>query len=257
MDTATVERLAEDLASEDPAIRDERAYGQLASALSDGSLSRDQRHWLGEQMVERLSHSASHARSFAALILAVLASTWSSEDGPWPDRWTDAVLTWWPAEQDLRGYAEPVGWVHAVAHGADAVGTLGAVGLAPTGRLLAIIGERLTAPTDFVWRDQEDDRVAAAVVAILLGDGSAGLQPLLAPIAAMFATGQPGPVPPAASNSMHTLRSLYVALGNTVVHPETGEPVAISHAAELQRHIAATLQPTTPWLFSAAVGSVG
>lgn len=257
MDQQTLDRLVAELASADPTARDDGAYSGLASAVTERQLSGEQRQWLGDRMLERLDHSESYARSFAPLVFALLASTWSAEDDDWPVGWTDALLAWWPAETDLRGYAEPVGWIHAVAHGADSLGEIGAAGLAPAGRLLGTIAERLTAATDFVWRDQEDDRVAAAVVAILLGDGSADLDDLLEPVATMFATGEHGPVPPPATNAMHTLRSLYVALGNAVIHPKTGEPAVISRAVEFQHDIARTLQVTTPWLFSAPpAGSV-
>lgn len=255
MDEATLRGLTDDLTSADPSVRDDRAYSELATALSDGRLTVEQRRQVGDLMVDRFAHPEPQARSFAPLIVAVLASTWAVDDGDWPGEWTDALLEWWTTEDDLRGHVEPIGWIHAVAHGADAVGELGARGLGPAARLLTAIADRLTATTDLVWRDQEDDRVAAAVVAILLGPENADLQPLLAPIATMFAAAEHGPVPAAATNAMHTLRSLYVALGNVVIHPESGEGQRIPNAPELQREIAVTLQPTTPWLFTAAAGS--
>lgn len=258
MDQETLDRYVDDLAAADPAVRDDHAFTGLATVITEDGLSTGQRRWLGDRMVERLGHRDPFARSFAPLIFAVLASTWAApEDGEWPPEWTDALLAWWPTESDLRGHDPTVGWIHAVAHGADAVGTLGATRLAPADRLLSAVAERLTATTDFVWRDQEDDRVAAAVVGILLGNPEAGLEPLLKPVAAMFATGEPGPVPAAATNTMRTLRSLYVALGNSVLHPETREPQRIPNAPALQQDIAEALQVTTPWLFNAARGSAG
>ena len=131
MEQSQLEQLVADLASADPAIRDEGAYGGLVDALTRHGLTVEQRRGLGDRMVERLSHPEPQARSFAPLIFAALASTWSAEDGAWPATWTESVLTWWPAETDLRGYVEPIGWIHSVAHGADAVGSLGAAGLAP------------------------------------------------------------------------------------------------------------------------------
>ncbi|MGN6414981.1 DUF2785 domain-containing protein [Flexivirga sp.] len=255
MDDSAFRQLTDDLASADPSVRDDGAYTKLAEALSARQLTGEQRRQLGDLMVDRFAHPQPQARSFAPLILAVLASTWTTGDGDWPTEWTDSVLEWWTTEQDLRGHVEPIGWIHAVAHGADAVGELGARGLAPVDRLLDAIAGRLTATTEFVWRDQEDDRVAAAVVGILLGTPDADVRPLLQPITAMFATGEPGPVPAAATNAVHTLRSLYVALGNVVIHPESGEGQRIPNAAELQREVAVALQPTAPWLFSAAAGS--
>ena len=257
MDQADLEQFVTDLAVGDPAVRDDGAFGGLAAAVTEDRLTTAQRAWLGDRMVERFSHPEAFARSFAPLILAVLADTWSTNDGAWPAVWTDSLLTWWPTESDLRGHDATVGWIHAVAHGADAIGTLGATRFAPADRLLSAVAERLTTTTDFVWRDQEDDRVAAAVVGILLGDPGAGLAPLLEPVAAMFATGEPGPVPAAATNAMHTLRSLYVALGNTVLDPKTQEPQRVPNAPSLQESIAVTLQATTPWLFTAGRGSAG
>ncbi|RNI21595.1 DUF2785 domain-containing protein [Flexivirga caeni] len=195
MDQATLEQHVTDLASPDPATRDDGAFAALADAISGGNLTTAQRRWLGDRMVERLSHPDAFARSFAPLIFAVLAGSWPAGDGGWPSEWSDAVLAWWPAETDLRGYDGELGWIHAVAHGADAIGTFGLAGLVPADRLLAVIAERLTAHTEFVWHDQEDDRVAGAVCAILLGDPNAGPEPLLDPVADLFAGGEPGPVP--------------------------------------------------------------
>lgn len=255
VDQTTLDRYVDELAAADPAVRDEGAFSALATAITDGALTTAQRRRLGDRMVDRLRHPDPFARSFAPLILACLASTWSPGDGEWPGEWTDVLLTWWTTESDLRGYDDTVGWIHAIAHGADAVGSLGLAHLAPADRLLTAIAERVIARTEFVWRDQEDDRVAAAACAILLGNEQVGLGALLEPISEMFATGEPGPVPVPATNAMHTLRSLYVALGNPVVHPKTGDAVRIPSATELQRQVAATLQVTTPWLFSAADGS--
>lgn len=250
MERAALERLVIDLASADPGVRDDGAFTTLATALSEHELDTEQRRRLGKRMVERFAHPEAQARSFASLVLAVLASTWTTDDGAWPVAWTDALLEWWTTEDDLRGHVEPIGWIHAAAHGADAVGELGCAGLAPAARLLGAIAERLTAPTDFVWRDQEDDRVAAAIVAILLGPEATTVEPLLAPIRELFTAGEHGPAPAAATNAMHTLRSLYVALGNLAIHPSTGEGQHVPHAADLQREIAHTLQPATPWLFT-------
>ncbi|NNG39004.1 DUF2785 domain-containing protein [Flexivirga sp. ID2601S] len=103
--------------------------------------------------------TAAHGRLAPDPARRRLADTWPKGE-PWPPAWTDAVLAWWPAEQDLRGYDEQLGWVHAVAHGADAVGALGFAG------------------------------------------PDASLEPLLSPVAAYFATGEPGPLPAAAGNGI-------------------------------------------------------
>lgn len=160
------------------------------------------------------------------------------------------MLDWWVNETDLRGYDDRIGSIHAVAHGADALGALRFFRHAPASRLLAAVGERLTTATDFVWRDQEDDRIAGALCSIVYA-GDCDLAPLLEPIESMVAAGSPGPVPRAASNTMRSLRSFYVALGNPAFLPNSPEPQRIPDAERLQSDVAAALQLVTPWLFRA------
>jgi hypothetical protein len=182
--SADLDQLILDLASPDPTVRDDNAFVALATAATDGSLDTHDRRRLGDAMVQRLGHPAPYARSFAPLVLASLARGWDSADSAWPSAWTESIQTWWVGETDLRGYDPSVGWIHAMAHGADAIGALGRYGHAPSTELLKTVGERLVAPTEFVWRDQEDDRIAAAVIAVLQGDPDhANLTPMLTPIA--------------------------------------------------------------------------
>lgn len=119
--------LVRDLASPDPRIRDDRAYPELAARIRSGLLTSEVLIELGDAMVERLGHRQIQARTFAPLILARIGAT-----GVWHDPWTNALLDWWVNETDLRGHDEQLGWLHAVAHGADCVGQLGMHQLAST-----------------------------------------------------------------------------------------------------------------------------
>ena len=57
--------------------------------------------------------------------------------------------TWFLRERDLRGYVPGKGWAHAVAHGADAIGSLAEsphLGPNELTVLLDVIADRLTLP---------------------------------------------------------------------------------------------------------------
>ncbi|GAA2161596.1 uncharacterized protein DUF2785 [Humibacillus xanthopallidus] len=244
MPDAMLRALVDDLASPDPAVRDERAYAALAGLVRGGGLGVDDRRWLGDAMVERLGHERVEARTFAPLVLACLV-----EAGHHDEQWVPAVTRWYVGETDLRGYDSELGWLHAVAHGADFYGACGVAGVGEPAELLDALARRLVAPTTAVWRDQEDDRLACAVALVLSG---AELDPAVAVawlhhVHTLFSSGAPGPVPAEASNTMRTLRSLHVALGEQVLRG--GEPVHVTVAEAVRREIAAVLAEVTPWFW--------
>ena len=73
-------------------------------------------------------------------------------------------------EQDLRGFVPGKGWAHAVAHGADALGTLAQsphVGANELTVILDVIGDRLLLPVDQLFGNGEPDRLAAATMQVL------------------------------------------------------------------------------------------
>jgi len=244
MPETTLRSLVDDLASPDPAVRDDRAYAALARLVREGALGADARSWLAVEMLERLDHSRVEARAFAPLVLAALVSAGDFEPG-----WVEDVTRWYVAEPDLRGHDPVLGWVHAVAHGADFFGACGAAGVGDPAALLDALGLRLVAPTTSVWRDQEDDRLAYAIALVLTRDDvdEATAIGWLGHSRAMFAAGSPGPVPAEASNTMRTLRSLHVALDEQVLRD--GEPVAVPHGEPVRREIASLLADVTPWFW--------
>jgi hypothetical protein len=246
MPDAALTRLVDDLASPDPTVRDEHAYAALAQLVGDGGLSPSDRAWLGAAMVEQLGHARVEARAFAPLVLASLVGA-----GAFEPSWVPAVTRWYVGESDLRGHDTQLGWVHAVAHGADFFGECGAGGVGDPAELLDALVRRMVAPTPWVWRDQEDDRLAYAVALVLSHPGVTAATAVgwLDPVAHLFATGSPGAVPAEASNTMRTLRSLHVGLGQHVLHD--GEPVRIAPADEVRRAVAATLAEVTPWFWRA------
>jgi len=242
-DTA-LDRLVNDLASADPVVRDEGAYVALSRLLLDGGVNDDDRAWVAEAMLDRLEHERAEARSFAPLVLALLVNI-----GDFDESWVSSVARWYIHEDDLRGHDEQVGWVHAVAHGADFFGECGAAGFGDAHELLEALARRLVVPTRMVWRDQEDDRVACALALVLTRDDVDEVTALswLAHVRSLFETGAHGPVPAEVSNTMRTLRSLHVALGEQVLHD--GRPVVVPHADVVRHAVRDLLSGITPWFW--------
>ena len=58
----------------DPVQRDDIAYSVAATWVSKGVLPRDLRRWLGDEMAARMSADEVWVRTFAPLVLDVLAS---------------------------------------------------------------------------------------------------------------------------------------------------------------------------------------
>ena len=110
---------------------------------------------------------------------------------------------------------------------------------------------RLLAGTEQVFDAQEDDRIARALARILCRPGlsagesvgSAGSRRCGVP------DGEPGPVPPWASNTMRTLRTLYLLADRGLLTPTgDGPPSAVTHREAVLDALAATLAIVTPGL---------
>jgi hypothetical protein len=212
-----VDELLDALCSPDPALRDEQAYPVLTAWIMaghlDGQLTR-----LGERVMGLLAHPQIQARTFAALTLAALVhrdTTAAVLDTQSLLRWTDRFAHWWLAETDLRGWDDQLGWLHAMAHGADVIGELGLsprLGGDDLARLLDLACARLLAPTSYVFAHQEDDRTALAMATILARSEltAAAATGWLGPVRRYFEASHPGPAPAPAANTARTLRSLYL-----------------------------------------------
>lgn len=238
--------LVEMLASPDPAIRDETAFAAVATWVDDGVVPDDQLRPLGALMAGRLQADEVYARSFAALVLDVIVST----RGVCEPGWVDAFERWYPGEPDVRGHDVSLGWLHAVAHGADLLGSLGLRSDVAPRRMLDLAATRMLAPTDDVWRDQQDDRLAYAIGKVFTrGDlTEQDAREWLDPVRTVLASGEPGPVPAAVSNTLHTLRMTYLVVSRGVrLGPDV--VVAVPHHATVLNEIADVLHPATPWMW--------
>jgi len=239
----TVAALTELLRSPDPAVRDEFACTTLGRLLP--FLDSEQRHRLGNALLPLLDDAEVQARTFAPLILAALVRR-----GEFEPAWLERFEAWYPAETDLRGYDAKLGWLHAVAHGADLLGAFGRCEQVEPTSMLHLATKRLLAKTDYVLRDQEDDRLAYAIALTLCRAelGEAESVAWLDPIAADFRTGEPGPVPAYASNTMRTLRMLYLLVDRGVC-PDWGDAPAAQarHRNAVREQLAQVLALVAPF----------
>lgn len=246
------------LRSPDPHERDDIAYTELVGRIESGEED-DGLAKLGDQMAAMFSEPQIQARTFAALILAEVVARdritglagQSSVRG-----WRDAFAAWYRSEEDLRGWDKRLGWLHAVAHGADA---LGAFGRSPRlnpddlSGLLALGRDRVLRPTDVLFANQEDDRLAYALALVLTRpelDADRATE-WLGEISSRFADGEPGPIPAWTSNTMRTLRMVYIMADRGLRLPDAesgGEIVRLPHGADVAEAVASVLRLTWPYL---------
>lgn len=245
------------LASPDPHERDDVAYRQLVERVNagaeDGRLGP-----LGDRGAALLAHQEIQARTFGALVLAEATgrdAVTAELPAPTVHGWQEALCRWYLGEEDLRGWDPALGWLHAVAHGSDALGALGRSRHTTRDRLvslLAVARDRvLTTGDTELFASAEEDRIGFAMALVLTRpelsehDATGWIEP----IRRSFADGEPGPVPAWVSNTAHTLRSLYVFVDRGVIAPEDGtSPLAVPHRRAVLDALATTLRTTFPLL---------
>ncbi|WP_371496979.1 DUF2785 domain-containing protein [Kitasatospora sp. NBC_00374] len=230
------------LRSPAPVLRDEQALYLLERWIP--GLDPALRRRLGDEMAERLTDPEVQARTFAPLVLAELVRA-----GEYEPRWLAAFAAWYPAETDLRGHHPELGWLHAVAHGADLLGALGRCPRVDPAPLLSLGAARLLAPTDHVLDAMEDGRLAYALALTLTRPELTEQQSLgwLGPVEAAFAARRPGPVPAHLSNTVRTLRALYLPADRGVRPARDAAPVPVTHRTALLRRLAEVVAPVVPY----------
>lgn len=246
--------LIELLASTDPQLRDDVAYSQLAIRIESGA--EDQRlRELGDRLVLKLSDEAIQTRTFSALVLGCIVER-STQNGQLTHetllRWLDSFASWYRSETDLRGWDDQLGWLHAVAHGADVIG---AFARAPELReddlvaLLALITDRLLTPTFFVLREQEDERLgrAAAVVLCRSELSCSAATAWLESATIALSAGAPGSTPPWVSNTLRTLRVIYIIVDRGFHKGDTLDLHHAPHREDIKSAIAGVLRLASPY----------
>ncbi|MGN6301958.1 MAG: DUF2785 domain-containing protein [Angustibacter sp.] len=248
---AVADELGMLLCSPDPSLRDDIGFTALARWVSagdlDGALVR-----LGDAAADRLTHPDVQARSFAALTLAVVLRRRGDVGDVVPleavERWCDAFLQWYPAERDTRGWDDELGWLHAVAHGADTVAAFARHLPHRRDELLDACARRIVnGDGDVRYVQLEDARLARALVEVLSDPDVTERQATawLDRVEAAFADAGPGPVPVWAFNTFATLQSLHLHLARGLVQPLTD---AGRHAEAVADRVVAILRGPYPWL---------
>lgn len=245
------------IGSPDPKVRDDTAYPVLAvwtgRGVLDGHLAS-----LGDRLIAKVKDGPIYQRTFAAISLSWVVLRDARTDELSREvvlRWLAAFSQWWRQETDLRAWDPRLGWLHAPAHGADALRAFGRSGKLAAPQLqdlLELAADRLLADCDYLYGHDEDGRIAYAQATVLTRTEltTAAATGWLDRLHEAIASGVPGPVPPWAANTLRTLAALYIFAdrGVTWHDPDTdrhGPPAPLPHAAYLKDRIAATLR--MPW----------
>ena len=190
------------LGDTDPQTRDGTAYPTLATWIDRGvyddllpGLGDGMAAGLGVGLGERDTDSI-FRRSFSALVLDACIARDNQRPlvpGGKVLEWGDRIATWMLRERDLRGFVPGKGWAHAIAHGADALGTLATSPHLATPELtviLDVIADRVLLPVDRLFTNGEPDRLALATIQVLRRNAVplAVLEPWIARLAAAAGT---------------------------------------------------------------------
>ena len=227
LDDLTAE-LTRMLGSHDPVVRDGTAYPALATWTSRGVYD-DLLSGLGDGMAAGLAVGLGEPesdtvfrRSFSVLVLGECVARDNAAGLVPPGKimeWGDRISTWYLRERDLRGYVPGKGWAHAIAHGADAIGTLAEshhLGKTELTVLLDVLADRITLPAETQFVHGEPDRMAAATLNVLRRNlvPLSVLEPWVARLAATATARVPRGTDPflRRGNSESFLRALYLQL---------------------------------------------
>ncbi|SBT41224.1 DUF2785 domain-containing protein [Micromonospora auratinigra] len=235
-----VAELATALRDPDPAVRDGAPYVVLRTWIAEDVIDAGRRAKLGAEMAARFTDPEIQARTFAPLVLDMIVSR-----GDFDPAWLAAFTDWYPTETDLRGYDQRLGWLHAVAHGADLLATFGRHPRVDPAAMLDLAAARLVAPTDQLFAEQEDDRLARAIALVLARPGLTERDALawLDRIAADYATKPRGATPAHLANSMRTLHALYLLMDLGIGIVPRGTPLAQPHRDAVKARLIEVLAP--------------
>jgi hypothetical protein len=169
------------LGSPDPELRDEIAYRTFHQWMNKQKvytpeILRSIRDILIDNLFVGLRQDDKDTvllRSFSALVLSLIVyydvqDAFLEQDEF--DDMLDAVLRYFEAEYDLRGYDPKVGWVHALAHAADLLKFMVRNKKTEDENhefILQSIANKLLASTDTVFVHDEDERLALAALEII------------------------------------------------------------------------------------------
>lgn len=168
------------LGSSDPELRDYYVYTTLENWIQRGLYTSEQLRNMRLRLLENLNAGLGEQdnpgvilRSFSALTLSELCKYDNAH--PFLSRTEihetlEQGIYYLMNEQDLRGHVPGLGWLHAIAHAADLLGTLARnhnIGQHELERILTAIAEKNTIPTNYLYISVEDERLALSVIAVL------------------------------------------------------------------------------------------
>lgn len=238
------------LRSPDPLVRDGQAYATLATWIGTGVLSAEQLRSLGDEMIARFANEEIQARTFAPLILDSIVSA-----GVFEPSWVPPFERWYVAEEDLRGFDAKLGWLHAVAHGSDLLAALARMPAVEPVEMLRLGIGRLLTPTEYVFRDLEDDRLGYALAVALTRtdlteeEATTWLDPAIRAAAVGRAGGYPDGIPPELSNTLRTLRVVYLMLDHGVHLDDDNPRAVVPHREVIKARLVEFFQTVTPYYF--------
>ena len=244
--TDLVAELSLMLRSPDPVVRDAQAFSTLSTWIAKGVLSGKQLRALGDEMAGRFGDDEIQARTFAPLILDSIVSA-----GVFEPTWVPPFERWYVAEEDLRGYDPKLGWLHAIAHGSDLLGALALFPAVEPVEMLRLGIGRLLTPTEHVMRDLEDDRLGFALSAALTrpdlsaADATSWLDPAVRAIS-MHSLGG---IAAESSNTLRTLRVVYVMVDHGVLRDREKPPIQVPHRDAIKAKLIEVFHAATPYFF--------
>ncbi len=161
------------LADPDPELRDKIAFEAYYTWLRGKALATDTMLALDADLEGRLvaPEGQGFERPFAALVLSEIARADRIDPYLPPERRArllDATLAWFAGVRDYRGFDEPEGWRHSIAHGADLLLQLGlnpAFGRDELVRIRDAIVKQIAPPGHF-YVYGESERLAAPIIFI-------------------------------------------------------------------------------------------
>ena len=250
----STKRLAGELAgmlvAADPLVRDDHGYTAAAQWIREGHLD-DVLEEMGDAAAERFAHADVQARTFAPLVLRLVLA----RDGEVPGliaesavrRWYAGFAEWYVGERDTRGWDDELGWLHAVAHGADAAAAFAQALPERRTDVLELCAKRITAAdTAYRYVQLEDARLARALTRILLAPDLTREQATgwLDIVADTLEGGGPGAVEPWAFNTFATLQALHLHLVRGLAEGAGVPP----HAQAVAERVTGLLRLPYPWL---------
>lgn len=178
-----VKLMLEYIGDPQPELRDDLIYSTFYKWInekqwfSDAELRELLLILLGEQYlfyhIGSKDDQAVFTRTFSVLVVALILQRHREQallDSAAFTNVKESLIRYYEEEQDLRGFTPEEGWAHAAAHGADALDELVLCSESDTvirEEVLAVIQRMLYNDHQYIFSDEEDERIATIVATII------------------------------------------------------------------------------------------